>query len=271
MKFLQKLARRVAGAAIAATVAGALAACGNAHTRPEAAARAIPVCPVTITDRLPHDPAAFTEGLFFRDGRLFESTGLEGQSAIRIVDPASGRVIRETLLPAAYFGEGIVDWGDEIISLTWQNGVGFRWNRATLQQTGSFRYPGEGWALTRNAHDIFMSDGTADLRVLDPATLTERRRIHVTAGGEPVRNLNEIEWVDGAILANIWFSDRIARIDPATGRVTAWIDLSPLRRDSGLSGDDVLNGIAYDSQGRRLMVTGKNWPTLYVIRFGACR
>ena len=235
-----------------------------------ASAPAVRTCTVDIARRYPHDRAAFTEGLVFRDGIMFESTGLEGRSTIRAVDLASGRVLRETVLPPQLFGEGIVDWGREIISLTWQNRIGFRWDRATLRQTGSFRYDGEGWALTRSARDIYMSDGTDQLRVLDPVTLAVRRRISVTANGRPQRSLNEIEWVDGAILANIWFSDRVARIDPASGRITAWIDMSALRRDAGAPHDDVLNGIAWDRASHRMFVTGKNWPTLYEVRLRGC-
>ena len=214
----------------------------------------------------PHDPAAFTQGLFFRDGRLFESTGLFGASTIREVRLEDGKVLRSTALPPEFFGEGIVDWKGQIISITWQNGIGFRWDRASFRRQSEFRYPGEGWGLTRSAREIVMSDGTPSLRFLDPKSLAERRRITVTENGAPVANLNELEWVKGEILANVWLTDTIVRIDPASGRVRQRIDLSALARASGGGEDDVLNGIAWDPKRGRLFVTGKNWPRLYEIR-----
>jgi glutaminyl-peptide cyclotransferase len=175
-------------------------------------------------------------------------------------------VLRSVPVSNLYFGEGIVNWGPDILSLTWQNGIGFRWRRSDLKQTGSFRYPGEGWALTQDGRNIIMSDGTSELRFLDPVSLKEARRIQVTDHGEPVLRLNEIEYVRGELLANVWMTSRIARIDPATGNVTGWIDLAPLAQQH-LTGDPdaVLNGIAYDAAHDRLFVTGKNWPRLYEI------
>jgi len=226
----------------------------------------VPIQRVEVVRSFPHDPAAFTEGLFYRDGRLFESTGLNGRSTIREVRLEDGKVLRSIALPPVYFGEGIVDWNSQIISLTWQNGIGFRWDRASFRKLGEFHYAGEGWALTRSARDIVMSDGTPVLRFLDPKTLAVRRRLTVTEDGAPLPYLNELEWVKGEILANIWLTDTIARIDPATGRVIARIDLSGLRAALNRGEDDVLNGIAYDAAGDRLFVTGKNWPRLYEIR-----
>jgi glutaminyl-peptide cyclotransferase len=228
---------------------------------------ALPVQRLEIVKAFPHDRNAFTQGLLFRDGRLFESTGMEGRSTIREVRLEDGRVLRQAVVPPPYFGEGLVDWGPRLISLTWQHGRGFIWDRATFRKTGEFRYPGEGWALTHNGREIIMSDGTPQLRFLDPATLKEKRRITVTASGQRLARLNEIEWVKGELLANIWMTDRIARIDPVTGRVKGWIDLSAISRrvpNRGL--DDVANGIAYDAKGDRLFVTGKNWPVLYQVR-----
>ena len=223
-----------------------------------------------VVRAFPHDPGAFTQGLFWLDGRLYESTGLVGASTIREVDLGSGRVLRSIDIPPGLFGEGIVNWGDEILSITWQDGVGFRWDRRTFRQTGSFRYDHEGWGLTQDGRHIVMSDGTATLRFLDPATMREVRRVTVTAAGRPVANLNELEFVRGEILANVWMTSRIARIDPATGRVTGWIDLAPLVRENGGGGEDnVLNGIAWDDAGGRLFVTGKNWPRLYQIALEA--
>ncbi|PSJ39980.1 glutaminyl-peptide cyclotransferase [Allosphingosinicella deserti] len=214
----------------------------------------------------PHDPAAFTEGLLWLDGKLYESTGLNGRSDIREVRLDDGKVLRKVTVPSTYFGEGIVDWGDEIISLTWQNQIGFRWNRADFRQTGSFRYPGEGWALTRDKNNIYMSDGTAQIRVLDPKTMAETKRIDVSDQGVPVARLNELEWVNGEILANVWMTPRIARIDPATGKVKGWIDLTDLVAATAPADPDaVLNGIAYDPAKDRLFVTGKNWPKLFEI------
>jgi glutamine cyclotransferase len=220
-----------------------------------------------IVHAYPHNRNAFTEGLFYLDGRLYESTGLNGSSQIREERLEDGRVLRSVEVDRLYFGEGIVNWGPEIISLTWQGGVGFRWRRSDFAQTGGFHYPGEGWALTQNGADIIMSDGTAQLRFLDPVTMAERRRITVTDEGRPVERLNELEWVKGEILANVWMTSRIARIDPRSGRVTGWIDLTPLVAENAPPGEDsVLNGIAYDRKRDRLFVTGKNWPKLFEIR-----
>jgi glutaminyl-peptide cyclotransferase len=227
----------------------------------------VPVQEVTIVRAYPHDPHAFTEGLIYRDGRLFESTGFAGRSTIREVRLRDGRVLRTLALPPDLFGEGIVDWGDELISVTWRSGVGFRWNRAAFRKLGEFHYSGEGWGLTRSAREIVMSDGTPVLRFLDPKTLKERSRLTVTLDGQPLGNLNELEWVKGEILANVWLTNMIVRIDPKSGKVIARLDLSGLARDAGRGGeDDVLNGIAYDAVRDRLFVTGKNWPKLYEIR-----
>jgi glutamine cyclotransferase len=232
-----------------------------------AAVPAVPTGGYEIRHIYPHDPGAFTEGLFYLRGDLFESTGIPGQSNIRRVRLNDGTVLQSTAIAPNLFGEGIVNWGGEIISLTWQDHIGFRWDLKTLRQKSSFHYPGEGWALTQDGKHLIMSDGTPELRVLDPATFRELRRIKVTADGRPVANLNEIEWVKGEILANIWQTHLIARIDPASGKVKAWIDLSGLPETGRNAGPDaVLNGIAYDRERDRLFVTGKNWPHLYEIR-----
>jgi glutaminyl-peptide cyclotransferase len=228
---------------------------------------AVPVQQVQVVRTYPHDRTAFTQGLLFRDGRLYESTGLEGRSTIREVRLEDGKVLRQAVVPPPYFGEGLVDWGDKLVSLTWLHGRGFIWDRATLRKLGEWRYPGEGWALTHNGREIIMSDGTPQLRFLDPATLKEKRRVTVTVNGQRLARLNELEWVKGEVLANIWQSERIARIDPVTGKVRAWIDLSALsRRVPNRGADDVANGIAWDAKGGRLFVTGKNWPVLYQVR-----
>ena len=229
--------------------------------------REAPVYTYRVVKAYPHDPTAFTEGLFFLDGKLYESTGLNRQSTIREVRLEDGKVLRSVSIAPEYFGEGIVDWGPDIVSLTWQGGNGFRWNRADFRQKSQWRYSGEGWGLTRDDKQIWMSDGTAQLRTLDPATLKETKRIDVTGNGQPVERLNELEWVKGEIFANVWMSTRIARIDPKNGRVTGWIDLSDLVAEN-MNGDPdaVLNGIAYDAAKDRLFVTGKNWSKLYEIK-----
>ncbi|MFA6116032.1 MAG: glutaminyl-peptide cyclotransferase [Sphingomonas sp.] len=227
----------------------------------------IPVQRVEIVRTYPHDPAIFTEGLFYRDGALYESSGLRGQSSLRRVRIEDGRTEIQTWLPGAVFGEGIVDWGDEIIGVTWRNGAGYRWDARTLSLRTGFDFDGEGWGLTRDGESLILSDGSPILHFLDPATFQERRRIRVTAGGKPVPLLNELEWVDGEIYANIWKTDRIARIDPVTGAVKAWIDLADVDRlGGGQDSEDVLNGIAWDAAGKRLFVTGKRWSKLFEIR-----
>jgi glutamine cyclotransferase len=253
-----------------------LAACGGPATpaqtpqqvqaQPAAPAAEPQIYDARIVHSYPHDTQAFTEGLFYLNGQLYESTGLSGQSTIRRVRLEDGHVLQSVTLPPGPFGEGIVNVGDQIVSLTWQGGTGYRWDRRSLRRLGEWHYPGEGWALTRNASEIVMSDGTAQLRILDPATLAERRRLNVTIRGAPLERLNELEWVDGAILANVWLTGFIVRIDPASGRVTGVIDLSALAAENARTGEDnVLNGIAWDAAGHRLFITGKNWPHLYEI------
>ena len=215
----------------------------------------------------PHDTGAFTEGLIFLDGSLYESTGQYGRSEIREVNLETGKVIRSARVPNIYFGEGLTHWGNDLISLTWRRGTGFRWTRSSFLQTGTFGYSGEGWGLTQDSKQLIMSDGTDQLRFLDPKDFSEIRRITVTWDGQPVRLVNELEYVKGEILANVWMTDRIARIDPASGAVIDWIDLSPLVRKLALTDyDAVLNGIAYDAKKDRLFVTGKYWPKLYEIK-----
>ena len=256
-----------------------LAACGGPATpaqtppaaQPQTAQPAIvepQIYDARIVHTYPHDSHAFTEGLFYLDGQLYESTGLVGQSTIRRVRLEDGRVLQSVNIPPGPFGEGIINNGGEIVSLTWQGGVGYRWDRRTLRRIGEWHYPGEGWALTRNARELVMSDGTPELRFLDPASLAERRRLTVTIRGAALQRLNELEWVEGAIFANVWLTPYIVRIDPANGQVTGVIDLTALTAENGGGGggDNVLNGIAWDAAGRRLFVTGKNWPHLYEIQ-----
>ena len=178
---------------------------------------AVPTYDYKVVRSYPHDAQAFTEGLLYRDGVLYESTGLNGKSSIRKVDLASGKVLQSKDIPPQYFGEGLTAWGDMLVGLTWQTQTGFVFDLKTFELKSQFAYPGEGWGLTHNDVELVMSDGTPDIRFLNPNTLIETHRIHVTAQGKPVDQLNELEWVEGEIYANIWQTDRIARIDPKTG------------------------------------------------------
>lgn len=230
-----------------------------------------PVAPVflraEVVARFPHDPRAFTQGLIVEGRILYESTGQRGESQVRRVDLATGRVLAARDIPPDQFGEGLTRWRGELISLTWQHGVAHRWDARTLRPRGRFRYPGEGWGLTTLGNDLILSDGSAELRVLDPRNFRERRRITVTVGGRPLRQLNELEVVDGRIWANVWMTGSIVIIDPATGQVTHVLDCSELVTETASDDyDAVLNGIAFDPASRRLFVTGKRWPTLFELR-----
>ena len=226
-----------------------------------------PVHGYTVLRSYPHDPQAFTQGLEYVDGVLYESTGLNGRSGIRKVTLETGAVVQSQPLDPAYFGEGITVWKNRIIQLTWQSGLGFVYDRETLQQQRSFKYSGEGWGLTHDGTRLIMSDGSDNgtLRLLDPETLRQVGTLTVRDGGRPVGRLNELEWVKGEIYANIWQSERVAVISPKTGHVTAWIDLHGLLNPREASAVDVLNGIAYDAKGDRLFVTGKLWPRIFHI------
>ena len=210
---------------------------------------AVPTYDYKVVRSYPHDTQAFTEGLLYRDGVLYESTGLNGKSSIRKVDLASGKVLQSKDIPPQYFGEGLTAWGDTLVGLTWQTQTGFVFDLKTFELKSQFAYPGEGWGLTHNGKELIMSDGTATLRFLDPKTFLEVRRIKVTADGIAVDQLNELEVVEGEIYANIWHTNTIARIDPATGKITGWIDFGKLYPDAGKgqNGENVMNGIAYDA------------------------
>jgi glutamine cyclotransferase len=230
----------------------------------------LPVYGVAIAATYPHDPASFTEGLFFQDGSLYESAGEIGESGFRQSDVATGRVIKSYDLPAPYFGEGIVPWKDRLYQLTWTDQKGFIYGLKDFVPVGDFSYTGEGWGATHNDRAIIMSDGTSTLRFLDPDSLQTISTLKVTAGGCPVSKLNELEWVDGQIYANIWQTSLIARIDPKTGAVTSFLDIGALAPKGG-GRDDVANGIAYDAGHKRLFVTGKRWPQLYQVRANEAR
>jgi glutaminyl-peptide cyclotransferase len=240
----------------------------GALTATAAAQATTPVYGYRVVHVYPHETSAYTEGLFYKDGYLYESTGEAGDSTVRKVQLETGKVVQRHDLAPQYFGEGIIDWGSQLIQLTWQDQMGFVYDFSTFKQQRTFYYQGEGWALTRDDKHIYMSNGSSTLRILDPQTLAPVGSIYVTDEGQPVRNLNELEWVKGEIYANVWLTNRIARIDPATGHVTGWIDLTGLLDTRGLPdpGNDVLNGIAYDAQHDRLFVTGKRWPKLFEIK-----
>ena len=224
-----------------------------------------PILGYSVQRTYPHDSNAFTQGLEYVGGYLYEGTGLNGRSSIRKVQLETGKVLRQRAIASDYFGEGITIWKSALIELTWQSQVASVYDRDTFKPRRMFTYMGEGWGLTHDATNLIMSDGTADLRFLDPQTFRERRRVTVTDGGRPVPRLNELEYVKGQVFANIWTTDDIVRIDPVTGGVLGRIDLRGLLPDPQTA-SDVLNGIAYDQAGDRLFVTGKLWPKLFEIK-----
>jgi glutamine cyclotransferase len=215
----------------------------------------------------PHDRSAFTEGLVFQDGVFFESTGLRGSSSLRRVALETGEVLQFRALSIQFFGEGIALFGQKIVQLTWQSHTGFVYDKDSFELLSTFGYPTEGWGLTQDGRRLIMSDGTATLHFLDPESLTEIGKIDVHDDHVPVVNLNELEYVEGEVYANVWQTDWIARIDPHTGRVTGWIDLTGLlSAEDQNPAVDVLNGIAYDAENDRLFVTGKLWPKVFEIQ-----
>ena len=229
-------------------------------------AAGIPTYGYQVVRSYPHDRGAFTQGLIVRNGFFYEGTGMNGRSGLRKVKIETGEVLQAKPLGAEYFGEGITDWKGSLIQITWQSEIGFVYDLDTFEQTRTWPYTGEGWGLTHDDTRVIMSDGSSSLRFLDPATLKETGRITVRAGLGPVERLNELEYVKGEIFANVWQSERIARISPKDGRVTGWIDLSGLLSPAERAGTDVLNGIAYDAAGDRLFVTGKLWPRVFEIK-----
>jgi glutamine cyclotransferase len=231
-----------------------------------AKAATAPVYGYTVVNSYPHDPQAFTQGLIFRDGVLFESTGVNGQSSLRKVRLETGEVLQRINIDARYFAEGMTDWGNRLIQLTYTTKIGFVYDISSFALQRTFDYTGEGWGLTHDPKRLIMSDGTSALRFLDPETLRETSRVRVLDGSRPVENLNELEWVKGQVLANVWLTERIAIIAPDTGRVAAWLDLTGIRGPARSGTDDVLNGIAYDAARDRLFVTGKYWSRLFEIR-----
>ncbi len=259
-------------------IAALLASCGNPSIGQEtppapkaAAATSLPpdrLYGYEVVNSFPHDRAAFTQGLLWLDGHLYESTGQVGRTSIRKVRLETGEVVQKRDVPAPYFGEGIVNFDNRLIELTWQHNKGFIYDLKTFEPKGEWQYPGEGWGLTQDSKRIIMSDGTPELRFLDPVTLKETGRVTVTFQGQPLKNLNEIEYIKGEVWANVWLTDVIVRIDPQTGYVVGRILLNNLLKpsDRGNSSPDVLNGIAYDAASDRIFVTGKQWPKLYEIK-----
>jgi glutamine cyclotransferase len=242
----------------------------QATTRPPEAATTPTEIPPTYSYKIknswPHDQRAYTQGLIFLDGILWESTGQYGTSSLRKVELKSGKVIKQISIPKNYFAEGMTVFRNKVFQLTWQEQKGFIYDPVTFQKQGEFSYTGEGWGLTHDGESLIMSDGTDRIRFLDPSTLQTTRAISVTDRGVPVTQLNELEYIDGEIYANIYMTDRIARIEPKTGKILGWIDLTGLLATKDRTGEeDVLNGIAYDVVGKRLFVTGKMWPKLFEI------
>ena len=226
----------------------------------------IPTYGYQVVRSYPHDRGAFTQGLIVRNGFFYEGTGLNGRSGLRKVKIETGEVLQAKPLGAEYFGEGITDWKGSLVQITWQSEIGFVYDLNTFDQTRTWTYKGQGWGLTHDDTHVIMSDGSSSLRFLDPVTLKETSRITVRTGTGPVERLNELEYVKGEIFANVWQTERIARISPKDGLVTGWIDLSGLLSPAERAGTDVLNGIAYDAAGDRLFVTGKLWPRVFEIK-----
>lgn len=225
-----------------------------------------PVFGYRIVNVYPHDPEAFIQGLFVKDGYFYESTGQYGSSTLRKVDIKSGEVLQKQAMSDIVFGEGITHWNGRIISLTWRSGIGFTWDEASFKRLSQFKYEGEGWGLTHNHDHLIMSDGTPTLRFLNPETMEVEGRVDVSANGRKIPYVNELEWIDGTLYANIWQSNYIAQINPETGEVQAWINLNGLLDSQGprVGNPEVLNGIADAGEGR-LYVTGKRWPYLFEI------
>jgi len=239
---------------------------GTAGSGPPAQG-ATPIDSYRVVKVYPHDPTAFTQGLIFRDGFLYESTGIRGQSSLRKVKLETGEVVQQRRAGLeAHFAEGLAEWKGQLFQLTWQSNVALVYDLASFASRGTLTYTGEGWGLTHDGRKFILSDGSNRLRFFDPMTFREIGHVEVTDRGRPLVDLNELEYVDGQVWANVWHTDRIARISPDTGRVVGWIDLKGLMSGGfKLDADAVLNGIAYDPTSKRLFVTGKLWPRLFEI------
>ncbi|HLQ86621.1 MAG TPA: glutaminyl-peptide cyclotransferase [Salinisphaeraceae bacterium] len=236
-----------------------------AGCQPDATAAQERPATAVVVARYPHDAGAFTQGLLFYHGHLYESTGLHGHSSLRRVALATGEILAQTDLEQRYFGEGLARVGNQLLQLTWKAGVAFVYDLPDGELARIMRYSGEGWGLTFDGRHLIMSDGSATLRFIDPATFATQHRLTVTHNGKRVSRLNELEYINGEIWANVWHADDIIRIEPASGRVTGIVSAAHLRAELPASAG-ALNGIAWDAVGKRLFITGKNWPTLYQIR-----
>ena len=231
------------------------------------AASATPVYGYTVVAKYPHSTNNFTEGFFFKDGLFFEGTGMEGRSGMQIYEPATGKIVQKYTMDPKYFGEGIIDVGPAIYQWTWQTHMGVVLDRMTMRPVRTFTYTGEGWGMTRDKTNIITSDGSSTLRFRDAKTFAETRHIVVTDNGKPVEQLNELEFIKGEIWSNVWHQDRIVRIDPKTGKVLGWVDISGILPANQKKDDEsVPNGIAYDAAKDRIFVTGKQWPTIFEIK-----
>jgi glutamine cyclotransferase len=260
------------GAAVVAMVAAAVdfpAGSAPAGESRQPVPAAVPVHGYEVVRAYPHDPDAFTQGLIFRDGFLYESTGLEGRSSLRKVEIETGRVLQRRDIERPYFAEGLTDWGAQLLQLTYTSNIGFVYDLGSFEPRGTFAYAGQGWGLTRDDRRLIMSDGSSSLRFLDPVTRREQGRVPVRDRGRAVEDLNELEFVRGEVYANVWHTERIAVIRPDSGDVTAWINLAGIKPAAATDPEAVLNGIAYDAARDRLFVTGKLWPRLYEIRVRA--
>lgn len=227
----------------------------------------LPCLSYTITGAYPHDPTAFTQGLFLHAGFLYESTGWWGRSSVRKVRLADGAILERAPLPGIHFGEGLAAWGDQLVSLTWRDRVGYRWSLTDLRPLGTFTYPAEAWGMTQNGEHLIVSDGSPVIRFLDPLTLEVSRTIRVRAGESDLSHCNDLEWVNNELWANVFETGLIARIDPRSGSVLGWLDLFPFCLEWGTTLQSVLNGLAYEVATGRLLVTGKNWPLLLELTF----
>ena len=241
---------------------------GSSNKTPEAATNGpVPKYGYQIVNIYPHDSNAFTQGLILMDGKLLESTGQEGSSSLRRVELESGKVLKKVDVPVPYFAEGLTALNGKLYQLTWQHNLGFIYDAQTFDRLGEFNYQGEGWGLATDGQSLILSDGTSRIRFIDPAGFRVTRTITVTDGSQPVRELNELEYVKGEIYANVWHDNRIATIDPQSGHVKAWIDLTGLMPEGELQDPEaVLNGIAYDQASDKLIVTGKLWPRVFEIK-----
>jgi len=245
---------------------GLFCICSCSNLEPSINSNVIPVYTYKVVNTYPHDQSAFTEGLVFEDGVLYEGTGLHGYSTLRRVELETGEILQICELPPQFFGEGLTIYGNKIIQLTWQSHICFVYDKYSFKLLQEFNYPDEGWGITYDGKYLIVSDGTETLHFLDPETFEEIGQIEVSANNIPVTGINELEYIQGEIYANIWKTERIARIDPLTGQVVGWIYLKGvLSPEDDSETVDVLNGIAYDKKNDRLLVTGKFWPKLFEI------